>query len=728
MSDEQTWLRSARRRVFLDMHLPNWTSADPVGPAADAAVIAPEVASRLDPEHIVDELARAHVQAVVAFAKCQYGNYYTALPDRRLHPGLHGRDFLDELTQAAHGRGIRVLAYYASRWDAEAADAHPGWRQLDADGAPTPGRWPSMCLNSPYREVVRADLGSLVSTHDVDGIWLDMVHGPPCFAPDCRKRFTAATERTMPVSANDPAYLDLLRWQSASITEYLVECRQAVKAGRPDCAFVVNYYGTTVSDAREGLTLDHIDLADIGSTEGYSEWHGLLHPSFAAHFLQMAARGRPFEVLVGRLANTWDYSLRPLAQMRFEAFAVAANGGAVTVDDAPYHDGVLEPAVYDQIEDVFAELRDRDHWLAAGEPVRYAAVYHSETSRLLDVVLGRLVPPSGDVVEPSDLNPGVSDLVPGVLGTFKALLESHLPVGLVDGAHDGLDGLLRYRSVVLDNVLHLSDDEVTALTAYVRAGGGLVVTGGTALHDSRGRPQEHPGFARLLGVSRPRRDRFTYPYVCVRDSALTRGLPTFPQPHYLAAWEVEQRAPDLRIAAIRRDPIIETSATVFFHNNLPPPGGDDGQPFIVHRKVGAGRIVYCAGLPGSNLARFGLPFYRDLIAALVRWSAAEPPLVTCSAGIDTELAAARVGGDLVVHLVTGRPDRAVRFGPWRTADTVSEIAQINDVELQVRGPVHSAERLFPREPLAVTVSDGIARIALPTGGDWETVRVELHRP
>ncbi|HSS68607.1 MAG TPA: alpha-amylase family protein [Nocardioidaceae bacterium] len=733
MSDPQAWLRTARRRVFLDMHLPDWTadalSADDPARAVSPA-IASEIASRLDPERIVAELRRAEVQAVVVFAKCQYGNYYADLPGRRLHTGLGGRDFLREMTAAAHASDIRVLAYYSSRWDAHAARLHPEWRQLDPDGAPTPGRWPSLCLSGPYRDRVREDLRSIVSDYDVDGIWLDMVHGAPCHAAYCREQFAEATGRPMPTSTDDVGYLELLRWQSASITGYLSSCREVVASAEPRRAFVVNYYGTTVSDAREGLTLAHLDLSDIGSTEGYSEWHGLLHPSFAARFLRMAAHDRPFEILVSRFANTWDYSVRPLAQLRFEAFTVAANAGAVNVDDAPYHDGGLEAAVYDQVAKVYDEIRHRTACLVDAQPVRYAAIYHSETSRLLDVVLGRPRQPSGDVVEPSDLNPGPSDLIPGVLGTFKALLESHLPVDLVDGAREGLDGLLRYRAVVVDNVLHLSDDEVDALEEYVRHGGGLVVTGGTALYDRDGRPREHPRFARLLGVERPRRGRFTYPYVCLGDNPLTRGLPTFPHPHYLGAWEMVVQAPDVKVAATRRDPIIETSDAVFFHNNLPPPGPDEGHPFIVYRQVGAGRIACCAGLPGSNVARFGLPFYRDVIAALVSWTAGEPPLVTCRAGSETELAATRVGDDLVVHLITGRPARAVRFGAWRTADTIDQIAQIGEVELLVHGAVDGAERMYPRERLALNDSDvaGVVRITLPSGSDWETIRVSLRHP
>jgi len=38
-------------------------------------------------------------------------------------------------------------------------------------------------------------------------------------------------------------------------------------------------------------------------------------------------------VLTGRFIHTWDFTVRPLAQMRYEAFSAVVNGVAVCVDD-----------------------------------------------------------------------------------------------------------------------------------------------------------------------------------------------------------------------------------------------------------------------------------------------------------------------------------------------------------------------------------------------------------
>src|SRR5690606_23404103 len=152
----------------------------------------------------------------------------------------------------------------------------------------------------------------------------------------------------------------------------------------PGAAFVVNFFGTPYAQPSQGLSFKHLSLSDYGSTEGYTEWHGLLFPSYAARYMRAGMLDGPFEILTGRFVHTWDFTVRPLAQMRYEAFSIVANGGAVCVDDEPYHDGRVEPEVYDHLEDLFGEIERRERYVLGAEPVRYAALYHSQKARELD--------------------------------------------------------------------------------------------------------------------------------------------------------------------------------------------------------------------------------------------------------------------------------------------------------------------------------------------------------
>lgn len=714
------WYDRARRRVFFDMHLPDWTEP---GQSGGHVHESRGVASAFDPERIIAQFVRAGVNAAVIFAKCQYGNFYCDIPGTHKHPGLGDLDFLGEMIRLGHRHNIRIIGYYSNRWDVHIAHQHPEWMQHDAHDHVSYDRWPALCLNSPYRDVVHEHLRALFTRYDLDGVWSDIVHGQPCYSPYCEARFQAATGQLLPRSSADAGYLDWLRWQHDYLDDYIAGCREVVKALKPDAAFILNYFGTTYTHPREGLYSGHLRHSDLGSTEGYTEWHGLLFPGYAARYMRMGTLDRPFEVLIGRFVNTWDFTVRPAAQTRFEAFSIAANGGAVCLDDEPYHDGTIEPSVYDGLADAYAEIARREPYLFGAQPVYYAALYHSEKSRELDTILNGTPPAVPALIPPSNANPGASDLLPGLMGAYKALLDAHIPVQFVDDRPESLATLARYKVVYLANILALTDAEADALRAFVAAGGGLVATGATSLFDADGSERVNFRLADLFGVDAQVRDGFTFPYFHFTSAPFTGELRGAPLPHYTALWRVKLNAPDVQIAATRRDPLIETGGEVYYHNNQPAPGPDTGEAAITYRRYGAGRVVYCAGLPESNYARLGLPRYRQLIANMIAWAAGEAPPISADGLPYTEIVPTTLGSDWIVHLVTGIPQRAVRFGLNRTADTIETRAELRSVRLLVRARVRAAERLPQGEPLIVTPDADGTIVELPAGTDWETLRL-----
>ncbi|MEO8391786.1 MAG: hypothetical protein ABI700_02235, partial [Chloroflexota bacterium] len=203
----------------------------------------------------------------------------------------------------------------------------------------------------------------------------------------------------------------------------------------------------------------------------------------------------------------------------------------------------------------------------------------------------------------------------------------------------------------------------------------------------------------------------------------TGNLPRRPIPHYMAMWEVRPNASDVKIAATRRNPLIETSGETYYHNNQPPPDADSGEPVIVYRSVGRGRVIYCAALPESNYARLGHEPYRRLIASMITWAAGELPPVRAEGLLNTEIVTNHLGADLIVHLVTGYPQRSVRFGMFRTSDTIEESITLSNVRISVPASTTDAYRVPSGERLLVEHTQDRASILLPTVGDWETLRL-----
>lgn len=715
------WWATSRRRVFYDAHTPDWADPHQRGTVPDPGF---ELLSAVNPEADLEILAAAGVDSVVLFAKCQYGNAYYPTRVGRPHSGLKGRDLFGEQLRAAHDRGIRVIAYYSNMWDTAAAGAHPDWMLVPSPSRGSTGRWPALCLLGPYRQFALDQVREIARSYPIDGLWSDILTAGPCVCHRCQSAFGEQYGRPMPKDRDDEGWIDLVHFSQKVLLDYLREQRDVLKEERPDAALIPNFYATTFVDAVIGLSTDHLELADIGSSEGYTDWHGLGFPSFASSYIGAGVDGRPSEVLVSRFVHTWDFTLRSEAQLRFEAFTVAAHGSTVSVDDQPYATGAIEPEVYRRLGPVFARIAERSPWLDGATPERYAALYASQRQREIESVLGAPENPSNGEQSAqfpqSEPRSAPSDLVAAVTGSYRALVEAHLPVDIVDDRPVALGRLGDYRVLVLADALSLSPREISAIDSFVRAGGGLVVTGEAGVRDERGNPVAMDAALReLLGVEFGPRDSFTFPYVQL-GVELARELGTWPLPHYGRMAPLVDPADDVLVLATRTDPILETDESNYWHNNQPAPGRTTDIPVIIERRVGSGRVVVSSARLGNNRARLGHGAYRDLLAALVRRAAGGGPAIELKGTHhNTELVVTRRGDDLVAHLVTGYPVVPLDLYGAAQPAAIEDIARLSSLVVRAPEGCARASRVIGGAETTVPIVDGWVEIT--DVDDWETI-------
>jgi len=121
------------------------------------------VAAKFDSEEFAAVLEQARVNSITCFARCHHGwLYYDSkkFPER-IHPHLANRNLLKEQIEACHRHNIRVPVYITVQWDHYTAERHPEWLVVTADGRFSgtppfePGFYRNLCLNSPYRELVK---------------------------------------------------------------------------------------------------------------------------------------------------------------------------------------------------------------------------------------------------------------------------------------------------------------------------------------------------------------------------------------------------------------------------------------------------------------------------------------------------------------------------------------------------------------------------------------------
>jgi len=720
-SADRGWWRTSRRRVFYDAHTPDWSDPHQRGHVPDAAF---PVLSEVRPEEDLATMAAAGVDSVVLFAKCQYGNAYYPSRVGRPHAALAGRDLFGEQLVAAHRHGIRVIAYFSNMWDTAASGVHPEWRLEPLASRGDGGRWPALCLRSGYREYALAQVAEIAENYPIDGLWSDILTAGPCACARCRAAFEERYGHPLPESPREEGWLDLVRFSQDTIRDYLDEQAAVLRAARPDAALIPNFYATTFVDAVTGLTNRHLEVADIGSSEGYTDWHGLGFPSFASAYVGSAVLDRPHEVLVSRFVHTWDFTTRSVAQLRFEAFTVAANGAAVSIDDQPSGTGAMSSEVYRRLTPVFERIAEREPWLVDARPLRWAGVWSSQSARDLDSLLGGPdAPTQGEQsaqFPQSEPHPEPSDLVAAVTGTFRALVESHVPVALLDERPASLERLADLRVVVLPDVLHLGDREIGALRDFVAAGGGLVVTGTTGSRDVDGVTAAAPAaLDELLGVRFGGPSAFSYPYLRLTDGGIAPGIGRDPLPHYGRIAALELLADDVRVLATRVDPVLETDRVTYWHNNQPAPGPTTDDPVIVERLFGAGRIIVSAARLGNNHARLGHEAYRELLTDLVaRAAGARPPIELLGGARSTELVTTRHGDDVVLHLVTGAPVARLGVVGAPQPAAVEDVAAVPVLRLRVPRSSRAA-RVVDGALVDLDVVDGV--VALRDADDWETV-------
>jgi hypothetical protein len=78
----------------------------------------------------------------------------------------------------------------------------------------------------------------------------------------------------------------------------------------------------------------------------------------------------------------------------------------------------------------------------------------------------------------------------------QALIQSRIPFALIFDEH--LRNLANYQVLILPNTECLSDDQLSVIRAYVKRGGGLIVTEQTGLYDEWRRVRTKPGLSGLV--------------------------------------------------------------------------------------------------------------------------------------------------------------------------------------------------------------------------------------
>jgi hypothetical protein len=573
--------------------------------------------------HVVQKTLECHCDTL---AFCVVVGGY-ALWDSHLTPRwarMGDCDLIGELSRLCGEHGLRFVPW----WLATACGGvervlreHPGWQLLgppDENGQQT--RHNYICYNSPYRQIVYEEVREVLSGYDVDGIYFDQLPGS-CYCAWCRAKFEKRYGRQMPVVEdeffvyNSAAGLPpLLReFRDDSARSFCAGIRRIVDEVAPDVCYAQNW----VRNQQAHLAADY---ADVLLPEFYQKEDlvplGLKHRLTKAYFDDGPIWGNV------RHSVRHDARHHPVRGTRALLFDCAANMASPLMLDLCAMD--FDPTGTEQIAETFDHIRTVQDWQDGAEPVRYAALLHSQRSH-------ELFPDRYDAA---------------FEGLYRLLFERHVPCEIVTEKAVQRGCLEDFNVVVLADVMSMEEVTATALRRAADGGLGVIGTFMTGMLDGNGAKRERAALADLFGVETvdvtaydttagvtadpalnlSDLDSPVFHYGSVRTGhPLTEGIPQESLFAFQGGFSACRPSGDARaVADIHAVDMARLNARPFNRRGIYP--GAPRWPLAVVREVNDRRTAYFAPQLESVASRAHAPELDEMLLRATTWAGGPPPI------------------------------------------------------------------------------------------------------
>jgi hypothetical protein len=653
-----------RSRQFLckchpDFHIP-----------ADAVV-----GEGFDGDAYARRLKECSVEAVAFFAKCHYGHSYYPTKVGYVHPRLR-KDMLGEVARGCRKHGIGVVAYYSTFYDRHAAELHPDWAQRDREGKTSGGPFIAVCANSPYvKELMLPQCIEVVTQYGIDELLLDtMSWSRPCYCEHCRRLFG----RDIPLSAQDPHWLQYVRWYKGRFDEFFSGIPAAIHEAAPRVAVCHNWMYSLRLPETAPPSVDRL----IGDSQASSV-------TASTHCRYWAGTGLPFDYMVGRfLHGLGDWNSAPADRLKAIAATSVANGGGFYIIDRQFPDGSLDEPAYEALRETFGFVRERAAAVQGTCHVPEIAVLNALSTvngadgRRFSLYEERLAKAAGFA--------GAAQLLVEHGRHFTGLNEEMLGKRMGD-----------YRVVILPEQEGLPAELLGKLEAYVRNGGRLLITQSDC---------DEAVDERLLDLAGVRFRGFTslqYGYVGAQTPIVVRGR--FAKSERASAAEVYPYVVPMG---------AEERGRTFGHGCAPPAGRGDF-PAVASRKLGKGEVVYVAAPAFRSYRDYPSHLVADLMLGLVGRLLPDP-IARLTAPPHVELVLTRRDNDLFVHLVNhSGKDLLSKEG----VPVMFHAPEIRGIRLEIRtGPAGARVCATPSgKELPCTTRGEYTELAVPRLGIMESV-------
>ncbi len=594
--------------------------------------------------------------------------------------------------------GVRILGVYPPCLQGEVYENHPDWRRIATDTTEIPqidmkkfGHGGMLCLLGPYGDFFIDVLAEILARFpDVDAFSFDGLHyGGVCYCKACRENYRKETGKEIPsADMNNPEFRRYQHWADRRMEDLVRRMQIRLKGVKPDVALVTwttnaGRFGHFLSiprnmPARMNLLLDApdqefwLDETNRGTT---------IVPAFANAYIWATTNHRVAfsEPYILSHGNPYGKDSFPPGEILRRMML------ALTYGASPSIAVIQPPRLQAELYACLDEVQRRKPWLTDKKPEAWAALVMSDNTRNF---YGR----SAGKVEDRYMS--------HVLGAFRAAVEEHLPVAVINDWNLNDADLSRYKVLILPNTACLDAQQVEAIDRFVRNGGGLVASLDTSLFDEYGTPRDDFALADVLGVSYRgipdatgsskesldvnfamsigpdywEKRKSVFDFQQDASSFLNQGK----MKTYVGDDPVTFKGAAVKVAARRGS----TAIGILRAKSL---AGAPALPGVVTHAHGKGRVAYLAAGFDSAYYLYPYPYQRLILKNAIQWAAAAPAPMTVEAPMCVHTTLMRQvkpdGERLIVHLFNDLNTTAHHALPVDDVPLREEVVPIHDVRL-----------------------------------------------
>ncbi|QQA41755.1 alpha-amylase family protein [Pelagovum pacificum] len=666
---------------------------------------------KFDPQQWIDIFRETRSNATCLSAGGYIAYYPSKVPLHYVSKFMDGNDPFGELVDGARDLGMHVMARvdpHAIHQDA--ADAHPEWVAVDAEGNPRrhwafPDVWVTCAYGDYNSKFMPEVVKELVRDYDIDAVFANRWQGHGiCYCDSCKSKFHTATGLDLPrtTSVEDKTWRAWSAWRRDVLTRMVIDWDVAVKEIRPHASFIPNMGGASLMEFDLDLIKKHCPFLVVD----HQGRHGA-EPVWMAgrngKRMRATFRDRPAILITSvgpeEPVHRWKDSVNTPAET--EAWIVNGAMHGMLPWFTKFNGVVPDTRWIAPVADGFKLHETIESTLADTTPATEIAILDAATTLRHWDFSGRREAEADE------------------LGFYHALVEAGLPFEFVSDQAMTPEMLDRFKLLILPNAVCLTDAQCSMIEEWVGRGGSLLVAGASSTEDGDANPRDQLGLGKALGVKMTGKPRgpVKNTYVALNgDHPISKGFEG-----------TTRIIGGTRLMAV--EPTGDAEQPFLYVPDFPdlpmeevyPREDPKGAAVVARETAAGGRTVHIPWNVGGTFWHVLAGDHQRLIENAVRWALKSEPAVevTGPAVIDV---AAREGEGVTAVMLTNLTNPMMMKGPIRQSYPVEN--QVIRARLPAGKSGATARLLVSGGEAPVTVEGETAHITVPSIDLAEVVRID----